>query len=482
MKASIKKNYLYNLGYQIIVLLTPLITTPYISRVLQPEGVGVYSYTYSIVSYFTLFAVLGTNTFGQRQIAYCQDEANKYSKVFWEVMLFRCSTGLISVVAYFIYLSQVKENHVIAIMQGIYIVYVVLDLAWFFQGLEEFKKLVIRNILIKIAYLVFIFTCIKSIDDLELYVFGLATMNLLASLSMWSYLPKYLKHVNVKDLHPFSNFKEIIQLFIPAVAVQVYTVLDKTMIGVYTDLDVENGYYEQAEKLVKMSLAIVTSLGTVMVPRMSYTFEKGDIDGLKKYLCKSYRFVWFMATPIFVGLIAISDLIVPWFLGDGYEKCVVLIQIFSILLLAIGFSNVTGTQYLIPTRQQTAYTRTIITGAVVNLLLNLVLIPRFYSVGAALASVTAEIVIAVYQLYLIASVEKIIRWRDPFRGFWRYIVSALVMFAGIEFLEGIIIHETIAGTFSAIFVGVILYFTCLLLLNDAFFYEIIKSILKKIKG
>lgn len=481
MKASIKKNYLYNLAYQIVVLLTPLITTPYISRVLEPDGIGVYSYTYSIVSYFTLFAVLGSNTFGQRQIAYCQDEPEKYSKVFWEVMIFRCTTGLLSFAGYFIYLSQVRDNHVIAIMQGIYIVYVVFDLSWFFQGLEEFKKLVIRNLLVKLVYLLFIFTCIKNTDDLELYVFGLAAMNLLASLSMWSYLPKYLKRVNIKELQPFRDIKEILQLFIPAVAVQVYTVLDKTMIGLYTETGFENGYYEQAEKLVKMSLAIVTSLGTVMVPRMSYTFEKGDMAGLKKYLCKSYRFVWFMATPIFVGLIAISDLIVPWFFGAGYEKCIVLMQIFSALLIAIGFSNVTGTQYLIPTKQQGAYTKSILAGAAINLLLNLILIPRFYSVGAAIASVTAEVIIAIYQIYLVVCVDRIISWKDPFVGIWRYLLSALIMFVGIEILEEFIFYETIASTFCAIFFGVILYFTCLLLLRDVFFVGMLKGFIQKSK-
>ncbi|MBE5875488.1 MAG: flippase [Lachnospiraceae bacterium] len=482
MSKSIKKNYIYNVIYQMVILFTPLLTTPYISRVLGADGVGTHSYTYSISSYFVLVAILGTNTYGQREIAYQQDNSYNLSVVFWENIIFRITTGGISILCYLVYSFNIAENTLIALFQGMYIVTAVLDIAWFFQGIEEFKKLVTKNLIVKFIFLLFIFLLINSKEDITLYIWGLAFLNLCGSLSMWFVLPQHIVKVKLQDIKPFRNIKTIIQLFIPSIAMQVYTVLDKTMIGLYTDTNFENGYYEQAEKLVKMTLSIVTSLGTVMIPRLAYTFNSGDMEKLCLYLKRSFRFVWFIATPMLMGLIGISDLIVVWFFGEGYEKCEVLIKVFSFLLIAIGLNTVSGNQYLIPTKHQNVYTVSVFGGAIINLVLNLVLIPKYLSVGAAVASVCAELTIALIQLFYMNSIQKILKWRECLFCGFKYIISAGVMLAVIEWMKTIWVLNTVVGTFEAMFVGMVVYFGCLILLKDAFMMNILKDALEMFKA
>ena len=195
--------------------------------------------------------------------------------------------------------------------------------------------------------------------------------------------------------------KTVISLFVPTIAVQVYTVLDKTMIGMITQNDFENGYYEQAVKISKMVMTVVTALGTVMIPRIGFYFEKGDVKEVKRLMYRGYRFVWFLGIPLCLGLIMVSPKFVPWFFGEGYNKVSVLLGILSFLILAIGINNVTGMQYLIPTKRQNIFTLTVLIGAMINFAMNYILIERFAAIGAAIASVTAETVIAIVQLMIV---------------------------------------------------------------------------------
>lgn len=173
------------------------------------------------------------------------------------------------------------------------------------------------------------------------------------------------------------------------------------MIGVITQNAYENGYYEQALKIAKLVLTIVTSLGTVMIPRIGYHYSKGDTETVKAYMYRAYKFVWLCGIPLTFGLIAVSSNFVPWFFGDGYDKVVPLLGVLSFLILAIGINNVTGMQYLIPTKRENTFSATVIIGAVTNFVLNFFLIQVFQSMGAAVASVVAETTIAIIQIYIV---------------------------------------------------------------------------------
>lgn len=470
MTKSIKKNFIYNLAYQILALLTPLIVTPYVSRVLDVEGVGLYSYANSIVSYFLLVAVLGTATYGQRAISYVQQEVEERSRAFWEVFMVRLITSAITLVGYAIYviIAVPKNEFVVYLILALNIINVIFDISWFMQGLEEFGKTAIRSIIFRVLSIASIFIFVKSPAHLYLYVIFMVIYTVLGNMSLWLYLPKYL--CKVKGIKPFKDIKSILQLFIPTVAIQIYTVLDKSMIGWLTDGYTENGYYEQAEKIIKVALTAVTALGIVMIPRISRTYKEGDIEKVNYYMYRSYRFVWMMGIPIMFGFIAISSTFVPVYYGTDYEKCAILIPIFSALTVLIGLSNVTGVQYLIPIGKQNVLTLTVVIGAVVNFALNMVLIRYFNSVGAAIASVAAELCVTVAGFIYIKK-SKRFSLKSVFICSWKYWIAGGVMF-GLLWLVKIFLPITVWALVLLIIMGMAVYFVILLVIRDKFLLEI----------
>lgn len=476
MSKSISKNFLYNVSYQILTLITPFITTPYLSRVLGPEGIGIYSYTSSIVAYFILLSSLGVANYAQREIAYHQDNPHIQSRTFWEIVLLRILLVSFSLLFYYLIISRFPESHLIYWIQALNIIAVLFDISWFFQGLEEFGKIVFRNFIIRFLNIVLIFLFIRSPQDLEKYIFLLGIMNILSGLSIWFYLPRYLVRISRQEIKIFRNFFTIIQLFLPQVAIQIYTVLDKTMIGSFTGSPLENGYYEQAEKVVKMSLTIVTSLGTVMLPRIAYSYAQGKINAIRQDMYRSYQFVWFLTIPMFFGFITISTNFVPWFFGPGYDKVIPLMQILSWLVIAIGLSNVTGVQYLLSIGEQNKLTLSVICGALVNFVLNFFLIPRYASIGASISSVIAESIVTLVQFYLIRKAFPISKILSLAR---KYILAGSGMF-GILYIGEQFLSPSLPHTLLIIFIGAGLYIFLLLLFKDSMVYFVINKLYTKI--
>lgn len=474
-KKSIKKNYVYNLCYQIFLLLTPLITTPYVSRVLGAKVIGTVSYIDSVVAYFILFANMGITTYGQREISYVQNSREKMSFVFWNTKIFQFIIDFIVILVYFIFVSFQKHS----VIYGVYslnIFAVFMDITWFFQGIEEFEKIILRNIIFKITNIIYIFIFIKSSDDIIVYVFGICFFALLSNISLWFYLPKYIDKINWKRLYPLKNIKTVISLFIPTIAIQIYTVLDKTMIGIITQNSYENGFYEQALKISKMVLIVVTSLGTVMIPRIGYYFEQKNIEEIRRLMYRGYRFVWLLGVPLCLGLIVVSPNFVPWFFGKGYEKVIDLIQILAFLILSIGINNVTGMQYLIPTKKQKIFTITVIIGAFTNFILNIILIRYYLSIGAAIASVVAESTIAVVQLIMVKrELNILIILKEGIH----YFIAGVIMAMGLLFLSKNFVSSML-NTIIMVLIGTTIYIFILILLRDEFFLTNIKLILNKL--
>ncbi|WP_294143726.1 oligosaccharide flippase family protein [uncultured Clostridium sp.] len=480
MKNSIKYNYILNTSYQILIMIVPLITTPYISRVLGADGIGIYSYTYSIVSYFVLVAVMGTSTFGQRTIAYYQEDKERRSRAFYEILIFRVISTLSCVTIYLFYLFNfVQDNKEIAVIQLLYLISVLFDVTWFFQGLEDFKTIVFRNALVKIINIVLIFALIKTAEDVWKYTLLLSLLTLVGNLSIWIYLPKYINKISVKTVKPFSNFKEILALFIPAVAVQIYTVLDKTMLGISAPSLMENGYYEQTEKIVRLALAIVTSLGTVMIPRIAKVFADKNYSLMKEYLKGSFQFVWLLGIPLLFGIAGTVRIFVPVFFGSDFEKIKVLLPVYSLIIIPVSLSNVIGCQFLIPTKQQKIYTFAVVFSAILNYFLNSFLIPRFFSLGAAAASVSAECFGA---LFMIAYTVKRgqIDLKVLLISSWKNWLSAIGMFVILLLLQRQMSIK-ISSLIVLISVGIVTYIVFLFLLKDDFFMKNVHSLVKKHK-
>ena len=242
-KKSIRRNYIYNVSYQILLILTPVITAPYLSRVLGADGVGIASATEADVSYFVLAATFGIAIFGQREISYVQDDRAKRSRVFWETKLLQILTSLIVLLVYIPFALH-QENRILYLILTMNLLAVTASVTWFFQGMEEFGKIVLRNTVFKIVSILYIFAFVRRPSDLPLYVFGHSFFALSGDVSLWFYLPRYIDRPVIGELKPWKHLKEIVLLFVPSIAIQVYTVMDKTMIKVITRDAFENGYSE----------------------------------------------------------------------------------------------------------------------------------------------------------------------------------------------------------------------------------------------
>lgn len=477
-KKSIVKNYIYNLIYQIIVLILPLITTPYISRVLGAENIGIYSYTISIATYFVLFGSLGIALYGQREIAYNQNNKKNYSIVFFEIILLRAITMMISIIIFYFTFVNGKQYQVYYRILILEIIGNCLDISWFFQGLEEFKKTVTRNIVVKFISVVSIFIFVKKPDDLYIYFWIYVLSTLIGNCSLWLYLPKFLEKVKIKELHIFRHLKPTVSLFIPQIAIQVYTLLDRTMVGAIIADKSEVGYYDQGQKIVKMLLAIITSMGTVMLPRIASTFVNDEKDKVMQYMKKSFNMVFLLAFPMIFGIILVSNSFVPIFFGQGYDKVALLMSVISPIILLIGLSNVTGTQYLLPTKRQREYTISVICGAVVNFVMNSILIWKMGALGASIGTVIAETTVTCVQLYF---VKKDFDLLKIFKLSKNYLFAGIIMFLCC-YLVSLLSLSNIMDVILKVFIGGITYMVILLILKDEFLYEIISKILTKIRG
>lgn len=476
-KKNVAKNYIYNLGYQILALILPLITTPYLSRVLGAENIGIYSYTLSITTYFILFGSLGVSMYGQREIAYVQDDLQKRSCTFFEIFIMKCITLSVSLILFYLSFCLNGQYHLYYQILILEIIANIIDISWYFQGLEEFKKTVIRNSLVKLISVVCIFLFVKSSNDLGKYFIIYALSTFLGNLSLWMYMPRYVKVPNLKDLNIKHHIKPILMLFIPQIATQIYTVLDKTMIGAIVSDKSEVGYYEQAQKIVKLLLTLATSLGTVMMPRIASTFARGNRKKVKEYMNKSFAFIMMIAMPLTFGIISTAHNFVPLFYGPGYEKVTPLLCVISPIIILIGLSNVTGTQYLLPTKQQNKYTISVIIGATINFILNLILIKKYASLGASIATVFAEFSVTLIQFILI---RKEIKMGDIIKMTYKYLVSSIIMFS-ISVLISQFIANNLLSILVQITVSIISYFGILILLKDKMIIEGINLLKQKLK-
>lgn len=473
MNSKVVKNYLYDILYKVLLLITPLITTPYISRVLGVTNIGIYGYVTSIASYFVLFGTFGTALYGRREIAYYQDDELKRTKVFKEIITIRIFMCLIASILYLIMFCLDGEYVVI---YRIYIVYVIsnaVDISWFFQGLQDFKVTVLRNVIVKVIGLVSIFVFVKNDSQLDLYTLCTTIPTLLGHISLWPYLKKYVV-VKKQKISLIKHIVPIISLFIPQIAIEIYTVLDKTMIGVLAENISEVGFYTQAQNIIKIVLQFVASIGTVMLPAMALDFKKGNKDSLIYSVKSSFRVISFVGIPTVAGIIAISDKFVPWFFGSDFLPVSQLMKITSFLIIIVGYSTVVGSQYLLATKQQKWYTISVIAGSLINFSLNMALIPLLGALGASIASVIAELSVSIIQIVYVKN--KINLFVCTLQNWKYYLASIIIAFIIKVFTRHM--QANIITTFFQIIIGIIIYIVVLLILKEDIMYSIMKNVKK----
>ena len=451
-------------------MILPIITTPYISRVLHADGVGRYNYAFSVVSVSIIFAQLGTNMYGQREIAYVQNSRRDRSKVFWDIVFIRLITTIIVCPFYVCLAIFLKEYTSILIAMTIYLSSNILDFSWYFQGLEEFKKTALRSMASKVLGVIAIFCFVKSGNDVVLYAVILAISQLVGNLSLIPSLVKSVDKPIFNNLSIRKHIQPVIELFLPTAAIYVYTYIDKIILGVLTS-DNEVGYYSQSEKIVKLLMTIVTSLGVVLLPHIATYVKEGKMDTIRTEITKAVSFVAMLGFPMVVGCIFIGDRFIPWFLGDGFDPSIFIFKLLSPLIIIIGLASIVGQAILIPLKKQKTYTASIFAGAGINLLINFVLIPCMGAVGASIGTLVAEFTVTSVQLYFVCKYISI-DVMELIRSSWHYLPLTAVMG-----LFGVLLNNLLPNGFiyliMLVAISCFFYFLMLFLIKDSLIFSLI---------
>lgn len=452
---QVVKNFLYNLSYQILVLLLPLITVPYVSNILGAKGIGDYAFTHANMQYFVIFGMVGISLYGNRQIAYVRENKEKLKNTFYSIYLLQLITTTTSFILFIIFTFVFNNNDykILYLVQGINIIAAMFDISWLFMGLEEFKKTVVRNTIVKLASLASIFIFVKKSDDVIWYTLILALSALIGNITFWFYVPKSIgfNNVNIKGL--LVHLKSSLALFVPQIAIQVYVLLDRTILGLLTD-NVQVGYYENSQKIVKIVLTIATAIGTVMMPKIANIVASGDMKKVKYYIQNSFFFVSALSLPLMFGLSGVAKELSPWFFGENFKGIDSLIIISSLIILAISWSNVLGMQLLVPLNRTKQFTISVTSGSIVNFTLNLVFIKYLGAIGACIATIIAEFTVTLVQFYFIRDFIKPIKL---IKQVLIFIPSSIIMYIVVRLIGNSMGASIITNIIQGI-CGVIVYF------------------------
>ena len=378
-----------------LLLIIPLLTTPYLSRVLGPQALGEFSYHNSIAYYYEIFIMLGLNNYGSREIAKNRDDITRCSRVFWNIYSLQLILGVFINCIYLFYIFFISNNILLSSLFFMYTLSASVDINWFFWGIEEFKKTTIRNMLSKLIVTASIFIFVKKSSDLPMYTFLLCSNLLLTQIILWPDAIRKLSFYKPNLKEVLSHLKPNLFLFVTVLAVSIYKIMAKIMLGAMNSNE-QLGFYESAERIIQVPMAFITALGNVMLPKVSNLVKKDEKQS-KILIGKSIRFVMFLSSSMSFGIMGVSKEFVPIFYGKGFEICVILFLILLPSCLFLAFSNVFRTQYLLPLQKDSILIQSVMVGALVNVIINYFLIPSIGAVGAAFATLGAEIAVTVFQ-------------------------------------------------------------------------------------
>ena len=453
---KVLKNYAYNLSYQLLVIILPIITTPYVTRVFSSDDLGIYGYFNSIVTYFILLATLGVANYGTKEISGNRKEIKKN---FWGIYTLQFGAALLSILLYILLCMGISTmQNPVAYILGLSLVSKGLDISWLFQGLEDFRKITARNITVKLVGVSAIFLFIKSASDLYLYVFLLTAFELLGQLSMWVPAREFIGKPHFDLGYAKHHLKPIILLFLPQIAISLYVTLDRTMLGALASTR-DVGIYDQALKLVNILLTLVTSLGSVMLPRVSSLLSKGDHKAVNKMHELAFLIYNLVIFPIIAGILIVNDDFVQFFLGKDFQDARYAISIMIFRMFFIGWTNIMGIQILIPHNKNKEFMVSTTVPAILSVGLNLLFLPKLGYVGAAIVSVLTESLVWGIQLFF----TRVYLKEVPIIGSMAKIILASAIMYGILLGSKTFIHfsPTINVLAFAVLGGIIYLFTIL---------------------
>ena len=476
MNRNLFKNYLFYILYQVLTILTPIIVVPYTTRVIGAIGLGINAFTSSIVQWFVIFGIMGISMYGNKEVARVRDDRQRLSKTFAGIFTMQVINMLVVIGLYiaFVYFARV-DNKIIYFIQGFGLVSTMFDITWFFLGVEDFKKASIRNMVFKLINVALIFIFVKDASDLPIFVFINTFTLLLGQLVLFVQLREYIDFtwVSIPDayrLHMRPNFV----LFVPQIAISIYSVLDQTMTGLLSVDEAQLAFYQQAIRFDKMFLYFITSIGMVMLPRIANEHAKGDKGNIFQYLNTTLKLALYLAIPMMFGMIGVGPFFINWFLAPEFTLVGYLIALMSPIIVFISLSNVFGIQFMVPTNMLKQYSLSVICGAVTNFILNLVLIPLYGAIGSAISVMSAELVVTITQYFY---VRKHFKTDLQIRSVVTYLIAGSIMCVSVYFV-GLQMGSRILTNLIQAAMGAIIYLGILTLSREPFHM----NLLNKLKG
>lgn len=452
---STKKNIIYNTVYQILIIFIPLITAPYISRILGADGIGIFSYTHSIANYFLLFAMLGITNYGNKTIAKVKENKAELSRKFCSIYTMQFITALMVSIAYIIFvLIFENEYKTIALLQLIFVLSAIFDINWFFFGIGKFKLTVIRNTAIKILTLIAIFAFVHTKKDIGNYTLIMVSGTLISQIIMWFYLKKQITFIKPNWEEVKSHIKPNLILFVPVIAYSIYKIMDKIMLGNITSVH-EVGLYENAEKIINIPQGIISAFGTVMLSKMSSLFAQNKKEESKAIINVSMKYLTIIACAMTFGLMAVAQTFAPIYFGEEFKVTGNIICLMSCIIIFISWANVIRTQYLIPNNKDKLYMTSTVIGAVINFILNMLLIPKLTVYGAAIGTIVAEFSVMFIQL---VGVRKELEIKQYLKNAIPFLIIGGIMFFVVIGIKNLLSYSIISLLIQ-ILVGGIIYLT-----------------------
>ncbi|MCD8005050.1 MAG: flippase [Oscillospiraceae bacterium] len=422
---SLKLNFIMNAILTMSSFIFPLITFPYVSRVLLPVGTGKVSFATSLISYFSMFAQLGIPTYGIRACAMVRDDREKLTRTAQELLIINLVMDVISyavLILALLFVPRLREDRLLYVVVSATILLTSIGMEWLYKALEQYTYITIRSIIFKFIALIAMFLLIHQQEDYVIYG-GISILAASAS-NIFNFINahKYIDMKPVGNYHFKRHFKAIGVFFAMSCATTVYTNLDTVMLGfIATDEDV--GYYNAAVKIKTVLVSVVTSLGTVLLPRASYYVERGQMDEFRRITKKALNFVFLLASPLMLYFMLYAKQGVYFLSGSAYANSILPMQIIMPTLLLIGITNILGIQILVPLGREKVVLYSEIAGAVVDLILNAILIPRFTSAGAAIGTLAAEIVVLIVQF---AALRREVSGAFRAVAYWKILVGLLL--------------------------------------------------------
>ena len=422
--SGLKKNVIYQTAYHILKIVLPLVTSPYIARVLGAENLGLSGYTYAVVYYFVMASMLGISNYGNRAIAVDRDDRIKLNRTFSSILLLHIIISALVVIAFIVYLFVIGNDKGLFLIQGIYIIAATFDISWLFFGLEKFKITVTGNVIIKILTVICIFAFVRNSNDLPKYVFIMAFGTLLSQLYLWFFTFSEVKIVKPTVNEILVHVKPMFILFIPVLAISLYKMMDKVMLGSFSEKS-EVGFYNNSEKAIDIPLSVIGAFGTVMLPKMSNIMKSGVTQTGKKYMDLSVKYIMLIAMAMAFGIAAVAPTFSEVFWGEEFIPCGILIKCLAITIPFLAFANILRTQFLIPLKRDKEYIISVFAGAIINFIVNLCLIPICGALGAAVGTVFAEAAVCIVQSYYVL---RELSFAKYLKQLFVYIIFGIIMY------------------------------------------------------